>query len=41
MQEARFICAHAIIFVMKVCPAFYIHSLVATGNDYEKVCQYE
>ncbi|MFZ8928826.1 MAG: alpha-amylase [Gammaproteobacteria bacterium] len=36
MQEVRFICAHAIMLAIEGVPAFYIHSLVATGNDYEK-----
>jgi sucrose phosphorylase len=33
----RFICAHAIMLALEGIPAFYIHSLFATGNDYERV----
>ena len=33
---ARFICAHAIMLALEGIPAFYIHSLLATGNDEEK-----
>ena len=36
-QEQRFICAHAIMLALEGIPAFYIHSLLATGNDYEKL----
>ena len=32
----RFICAHAIMLALEGMPAIYIHSLLATGNDYEK-----
>ena len=35
-QEKRFICAHAIMLAIEGVPAFYIHSLLATGNDQEK-----
>ncbi len=35
-QEARFICVHAIMLAVEGVPAFYIHSLLATENDYEK-----
>lgn len=33
----RFICAHEIMFGLEGIPGIYIHSLLATGNDYEKV----
>lgn len=33
----RFICAHAIMFGLEGVPGLYIHSLLATGNDYEKL----
>lgn len=33
----RFVCAHAIMLGLEGIPAFYIHSLVATRNDYEKL----
>ena len=36
-QEARFISAHTIMLSLEGIPAFYIHSLIATQNDYEKV----
>lgn len=36
-QQQRFICAHAIMLGLEGIPAFYIHSLLATTNDYEKV----
>lgn len=36
-QLARFICAHAIILALEGIPAFYIHSLLATENDQEKL----
>lgn len=35
-QEARFILAHTIMLSIEGIPAFYIHSLLATQNDYEK-----
>lgn len=38
-QHARFICAHAIMLALEGIPAFYIHSLLATGNDLAKVEQ--
>ena len=38
-QHDRFICAHAIMLALEGIPAFYIHSLLATGNDLEKVEQ--
>lgn len=36
-QQQRFICAHAIMLALEGLPAFYIHSLLATGNDVEKL----
>jgi sucrose phosphorylase len=33
----RFVCAHAIMMAMEGIPGIYIHSLVGTRNDYEKV----
>lgn len=33
----RFICAHAIMLGLEGVPAFYIHSLLATGNDYARM----
>jgi sucrose phosphorylase len=35
-QEARFICAHVVMLSIEGLPAFYIHSLFATTNDYDK-----
>ena len=32
----RFVCAHAIMLALEGIPAFYIHSLLATTNDYER-----
>ena len=36
-QLNRFICAHAIMLALEGIPAFYIHSLLATGNDLQKL----
>ncbi len=36
-QFARFICAHAIMFGLEGIPGVYIHSLLGTGNDYERL----
>ncbi len=33
----RFICAHAIMLALEGIPAFYIHSLLATKNDYKRL----
>lgn len=33
----RFVCAHAIMLGLEGIPGIYIHSLLATSNDYEKV----
>lgn len=35
-QADRFICAHALMLSLKGIPAIYIHSLLATENDYER-----
>ncbi len=34
---ARFICAHAIMLGLEGVPAIYLHSLLATGNDYHRM----
>jgi len=36
-QLQRFICAHAIMLALEGIPAFYLHSLVGTTNDYERM----
>lgn len=36
-QEDRFVCAHAIMLALEGIPAFYIHSLLGTENDYTRV----
>ena len=36
-QIDRFICAHAIMLGLEGIPGIYIHSLLGTSNDYEKV----
>ena len=36
-QIARFICAHTIMFGLEGIPGLYIHSLLGTANDDEKV----
>ena len=33
----RFVCAHAIMLALEGIPAFYVHSLLATGNDPQRV----
>jgi sucrose phosphorylase len=33
----RYICAHAIMIALEGVPAFYIHSLLGTRNDYENM----
>lgn len=33
----RFICAHAIMLALEGIPGIYIHSLLATSNDYDKL----
>lgn len=35
--EQRFLCAHAIMLALEGVPAIYIHSLLGTRNDYEKM----
>lgn len=37
LGEDRFVCAHAIMLALEGIPAFYIHSLLATGNDYMRL----
>lgn len=37
MAHERMVCAHAIMLSLEGIPAFYIHSLVGTRNDYEKL----
>lgn len=34
---ARFVCAHAIMLALEGIPGIYIHSLLGTGNDTEKL----
>ncbi|MBW4936081.1 sugar phosphorylase [Marinobacter sp. F4206] len=36
-QLPRFICAHTVMLALEGIPAFYIHSLLATENDLERV----
>ncbi|WP_320837171.1 alpha-amylase family glycosyl hydrolase [Zhongshania sp.] len=36
-QEQRFICAHALMLAVQGVPAFYIHSLLATENDENRI----
>ncbi|MBU2954403.1 sugar phosphorylase [Marinobacter sp. F3R08] len=36
-QVQRFICAHTVMLALEGIPAFYIHSLLATENDLERV----
>lgn len=36
-QLRRFICAHAIMLALEGIPAFYIHSLLGTENDYARM----
>ena len=36
-QIPRFVCAHAIMLALEGIPAFYIHSLLATENDHDRV----
>jgi len=36
-QMQRFLCAHTIMLALEGIPAFYIHSLLATENDHERV----
>lgn len=38
-QLQRFICAHAILLALEGVPAFYIHSLLGTGNDEQRLAQ--
>ena len=36
-QVDRFVCAHAIMLALEGIPGIYIHSLLGTSNDYEKL----
>ncbi|MBW0149138.1 sugar phosphorylase [Marinobacter arenosus] len=36
-QLQRFLCAHTVMLALEGIPAFYIHSLLATENDLERV----
>lgn len=36
-QYERFICAHTVMMALEGIPAFYIHSLFGTTNDYQRV----
>ena len=40
-QQERFICAHAIMLALEGIPGIYIHSLLATGNDYKRLEQHQ
>ena len=37
LQVDRYLCAHAIMLALEGIPAIYIHSLVATENDHQRV----
>jgi len=36
---ARFLCAHAIMLALEGIPAIYVHSLLGTRNDHERVAE--
>ena len=36
-QQQRFLCAHAIMLALEGVPGIYIHSMLATQNDYDRV----
>jgi len=36
-QQQRFLCAHAIMFALEGVPGIYIHSFLATQNDYARL----
>ncbi len=36
-QLQRFVCAHAIMFALEGVPGIYLHSLLATQNDYDRL----
>ncbi|MDO8825429.1 sugar phosphorylase [Methylophaga sp.] len=38
-QQVRFVCAHAVMLALEGIPGIYIHSLLATGNDYQRLKQ--
>ncbi len=35
--QARFLCAHAIMFALEGIPGIYVHSMLGTHNDYERM----
>lgn len=37
LGEARFLCAHSIMLALEGIPGLYLHSLLGTRNDYERV----
>ncbi len=37
LGEARFLCAHAIMFALEGIPGIYVHSMLGTHNDYERM----
>ncbi|WP_250461879.1 sugar phosphorylase [Microbulbifer litoralis] len=39
-QLERFICAHAIMLALEGIPGFYLHSLMGTTNDYQRVAEH-
>ncbi|MFC6978917.1 alpha-amylase family glycosyl hydrolase [Microbulbifer taiwanensis] len=39
-QLERFICAHAIMLALEGIPGFYLHSLVGTTNDYQRMLEH-
>jgi len=38
-QMQRFICAHTVMLALEGIPAFYIHSLLGTENDHDRVAR--
>lgn len=36
-SDEQFLCAHTILLALEGIPAFYIHSMLGTRNDYERV----
>lgn len=38
-QLQRFLCAHSILLALEGIPAFYIHSMFGTSNDYDKLAR--
>lgn len=39
LQLARFICSQTVMMALEGIPAFYVHSLLATPNDHERVAR--